>query len=90
MVKKKVTITNTSGLHARPAGRFVNKAKEFSANITLRRAGGDRTANAKSIVLLLTLGLGQGSEVEICAEGPDEARAVEALAAYIEQGLDEM
>ena len=45
--------------------------------------------NAKSVVLLLSLGLGKGTQVKLAAEGEDEQEAVEALAALIDSGFGE-
>ena len=89
MYKQTVTIVNESGLHARPASEFVHAASRFAADITIRRAGKDEAANAKSIIFLLSLGIGQGTEVEIEANGPDEQEAVDTLAALVAAGFGE-
>lgn len=84
-------IINSSGLHARPATDFVNTAKKFQSKIMIRSTeeSEDSAVNAKSVVLLLTLGLGPGTEVEITASGEDEAEAVNSLIALIDSGLGE-
>jgi len=84
-------IINSSGLHARPATDFVNTAKKFKSKITIRSTteSGESAVNAKSVILLLTLGLGPGAEVEITASGEDETEAVGSLIALIESGLGE-
>ena len=81
MYSKKVTILNKSGLHARPASEFISMASKFKSRITIKKVGGDEEdeANAKSIVMVLSLALAQGTEVEITAKGEDEAEAVDAL-----------
>lgn len=89
MYKKKTVIINKTGLHARPAADFVKEAKKFSADITIKRAGGEDAANAKSIFRLLGLCLEQFAEVEISAEGTDEKQAVDSLAALIDSGFGE-
>lgn len=89
MYQKIVTVRNESGLHARPASVFTAEAKRFQSAVTIRRAGGEAGVNAKSMVKLLALGICKGQPVELTAEGPDEAEAVEALAALIEQGFGE-
>ena len=76
-MEKTVTIKNASGLHARPAGMFVKKASEFKA------------VNAKSIMGIMSLGLAQGDEVVICANGEDQESAVNALVELIESGFGE-
>lgn len=82
MYVKKATVINPTGLHARPAADFVKCATAYSASITVGRPG-DGGINAKSIIMLLSQGLTQGTEVEIAAEGPDEKEAVEALVALL-------
>ena len=73
MYTRQTTIANVTGLHARPASDFIAAANKFESDITIRRLQGEDTeeANAKSIVHLLTLGLSQGEDVEISAEGGD-------------------
>lgn len=90
MYKKTVTVLNKTGLHARPASDFVKAAAKFSSKITIKRLDEDMDeANAKSIVFLLSLGIGQGTEVEISARGDDEQQAVDELTALIESGFGE-
>ena len=91
MYTKVVSIRNPSGLHARPASEFVAAAKGFQSRITLRRKDDDSAeGNAKSIIILLSLGLCRGEAVELSAEGPDEEQAVETLAALIDSGFGEL
>jgi len=91
MYTKITKVINHSGLHARPASLFVAEAKKFDSTITIRNTadGENNAVNAKSIVLLLTLGAGAGTEVEISAEGEDEVQAVNSLVAIIETGFGE-
>ena len=71
------TITHAVGLHARPAALFVQTAKRYAASITVRT--GERQANAKSMVQVITLAAQQGSELRIQAEGDDAEQALQAL-----------
>ncbi|MDQ1155505.1 phosphoenolpyruvate--protein phosphotransferase [Brevundimonas sp. SORGH_AS_0993] len=71
------TVSYPSGLHARPASRWVDAARGFSAQIRVRH--GDETADAKSLVSLLQLGLTQGAVVTVSSAGPDAAAALDAL-----------
>lgn len=87
MTKREVTIVNALGLHARAAARFVHLASTFTSQIRVSRGG--RTMDGKSILGLLLLSAGRGTVVEICAEGPDEDRAVDALAALTARGFEE-
>ena len=85
-----VTVQNISGLHARPASEFVARAKGFQSKISIRRMESDKPGgNAKSIIVLLSMGICQGESVEITAEGPDEQEAVAELTALIESGFGE-
>lgn len=72
-------IRNRMGLHARPAAQFVTTANRFAAQITVRK--GNKSANAKSINQVATLGARQGDEVVVDATGPDAGAAVAALQA---------
>lgn len=83
MVKKTVTIGNKSGLHARPARVFVEKAQSFASEIYLA-CPGEEPVNGKSILGILTLGAEKGKTIEISAEGPDAERAVAELVKLIE------
>ena len=77
MCQQEVTITAPNGLHTRPAAQFVKEAKAFTSDITL--ISGGKSASAKSLFKLQTLGLTQGTVVTISAEGEDEKQAVEHL-----------
>lgn len=87
MYAKKTLITNRTGLHARPAAEFVAAAGKFKSRIMLKRLDNSKEANAKSIVLVLSLGLVQGNRVEIAAIGEDEVQAVDTLVDLLEHGL---
>lgn len=91
MYTRITTVKNPTGLHARPATEFVTEAKKYKSKIKIQReeAAPEEAVNAKSVVLLLTLGLGQGSRVAVSAEGEDEREAVEALIALIDSGFQE-
>ena len=91
MYSKCVMVRNPSGLHARPASEFVATAKGFQSKISVRHPGDDSyLGNAKSIIIMLSMGVAQGDSVEILADGPDEQQAVDALIALIESGFGEM
>lgn len=89
MCEKTTSIINPSGLHARPASDFVKAASAYKSRITLTNLATGAAANAKSIVMLLTLGLACGTQVEISAEGEDETAAVEALVGLLDSGCGE-
>lgn len=89
MYSRSTTIVNETGLHARPASDFIKAANGYESDITIKKVDGAMGINAKSIVLLLTLGLAQGTAVEISAEGPDEQAAVDGLITLIDSGFGE-
>lgn len=85
MAEKNFTITADTGIHARPATQLVNKAGQFESEITLEYKG--KSVNLKSIMGVMSLGVGQNAEVAIKAEGPDADEAIEALDAVMQEGL---
>lgn len=82
MTVKETTIGNSSGLHARPASMIVEHLKALDAKVEIRK--GEKKANAASIMSLLALGALSGDAVEIHADGPDAAAAIE----YVDQMLN--
>ena len=72
-----LTIRNKTGLHARPAMLFVQTASRFKSRIRATREG--HTVDAKSILMIMSMGLVKGTEITIAADGEDEAAAVKAL-----------
>jgi phosphotransferase system HPr (HPr) family protein len=76
-----LTVADPSGLHARPAARFVQAASRFESRIVLRHGG--READAKSLIALLGLTIRPSSEIVIAAEGSDAEAALAALAAEL-------
>lgn len=87
MEKTVVTLTNKSGLHARPAAQFVQKAASFQSKVKLE--GNGKTADAKSILQVLGMGLKQGTAITITAEGVDEKQCIQALEALVENNFGE-
>ena len=82
-----IEITNPTGLHARPAKTFVTLVTDYNSSIKVACNG--KTANAKSLISLLTLGAEQGAVLEIDIDGDDEDQAVVAIRECIESGLGE-
>ncbi|WP_280769828.1 phosphocarrier protein HPr [Salipaludibacillus daqingensis] len=87
MAEKKFTITAETGIHARPATQLVNKAGQYESEVTLEYNG--KSVNLKSIMGVMSLGVGQGSEVTIKAEGPDAEAALQGLDEVMKQGLSD-
>jgi len=80
-------IRNRRGLHARAAAKFVTLAERFGAAVDVVKDG--QIVPARSIMGLMMLGAGQGSAIELRAEGWDAKEALEALAALVEAGFHE-
>lgn len=89
MYSREIEIQNAAGLHARPASAFVHLAGRFRSEIELRRVGEESRYNAKSIIMVLALGLARGERAVLTAHGPDEREAVESLAALVAALTDE-
>ena len=85
--RRKAVICNRRGLHARAAAKFVKLAFEFTSEITV--AKGESAVSGRSIMGLMMLAAGPGTEIELSAAGPDAQRAVDALAALVAGGFDE-
>ncbi|HIX70062.1 MULTISPECIES: phosphocarrier protein HPr [Enterococcus] len=77
MEKKDFHVVAETGIHARPATLLVQTASKFSSDINLEYKG--KSVNLKSIMGVMSLGVGQGSDVTISAEGADEKEAMEAI-----------
>lgn len=86
MKSTKITINHPSGLHARPTTQFVAEASKFNSEITLTNHL-NRSANGKSIMAILGLGVTGQTEIELSANGPDEDQALNALKLLLETEL---
>ena len=82
-----LNICNARGLHARASAKFVKLASGFDSEIQVTRDG--VTVDARSIMGLLMLGAGKGSEVGVVAEGPDAQEAIDALIDLVARRFDE-
>jgi phosphotransferase system HPr (HPr) family protein len=81
MAEVRLVVLDPSGLHTRPAARFVKAASRFSSRILIREDG--READAKSLIALLGLTIRPMSEITLSADGPDEDEALAALTAEL-------
>ncbi|MGG3451493.1 phosphocarrier protein HPr [Domibacillus aminovorans] len=77
MSKKSYTVIADTGIHARPATLLVQTASKFSSDINLQYNG--KTVNLKSIMGVMSLGIGKGAEIVISADGSDETAALESI-----------
>lgn len=84
---RSITIRNRRGLHARAAAKLVTMAERFSAAVDVVKDG--QVVSARSIMGLMMLGAGPGTQVELRAEGWDAREALEGLVALIESGFHE-
>ena len=73
MEKKDFHVIAETGIHARPATLLVQAASKFNSDITLEYQG--KSVNLKSIMGVMSLGVGQNADITISAEGGDEAIA---------------
>ena len=87
MIKSTTRISNKLGLHARASATLTKLAGGFRSEIHLARNG--RRVNAKSIMGVMMLAAGIGTEIEIETEGEDEAQAMTALVALIDDKFGE-
>ncbi|WP_029463332.1 HPr family phosphocarrier protein [Serpentinimonas barnesii] len=81
MLKTTATISNKLGLHARASAKLTKLAGQYPCEVWMSRGG--RRINAKSIMGVMMLAAGMGSQVEIETDGPDEQAAMQALLALI-------
>jgi phosphocarrier protein len=87
MIKRNARISNKLGLHARASAKLTKLAASFESDVHMSRNG--RRINAKSIMGVMMLAAGLGTDVEIETEGPDEQRAADAIVALIDDKFGE-
>ena len=83
-----VVVTNASGLHARPATFFIQKANTYKCTIMVEKD--DRKVNAKSLLGVLSLGIAKGMTVTLIADGEDENAAITGLVELVDSGFSEV
>jgi phosphocarrier protein len=87
MIKNNITISNKLGLHARASAKLTKLAGSFPCEVWMSR--GERRINAKSIMGVMMLAAGLGSQVEVETDGAQEQEAMEALLALIDDKFGE-
>ena len=87
MTEIQVMITNSTGLHARPAAQFVQKAASFACKVKIQ--GNNKVADGKSILAVMGMGLTKNTELTIMADGQDEKECILALKQLIESNFGE-
>jgi len=86
-LRQTATIRNQRGLHARAAAKFVKVTAEFAAEVTVSKSG--QSVSGRSIMGLMMLAAGPGSEIELVAEGMDAQAALDAISALVDAKFDE-
>ncbi|MDR0450392.1 MAG: HPr family phosphocarrier protein [Treponema sp.] len=87
MTEKMVKVLNRAGIHARPSALLVQTTKDFKCDIYFEKE--NEKINAKSIMGIITLNAGFGTELKISAEGEDEQEAVDTLVRLFESKFEE-
>lgn len=82
MSRKTVEIINATGLHARPASLFAKLAGSMKCGVFLEKEG--KKINAKSILGVLSLGVGKGSVIDVITDGEDEDASLVKLVEFLE------
>ncbi|MCP3031367.1 HPr family phosphocarrier protein [Halobacillus sp. A1] len=83
MKEQTITIDLDTGLQARPAAQFVQLANRFSSDVFIEK--GSKRINAKSIMGLMSLAVGQGEEIKLIADGSDEDKVINELSDFVKQ-----
>ena len=87
MIERELTVSNRLGLHARATAKLVQLLSAYRCNVTLIAKG--REVNAKSIMGVMLLAAGQGTQVKLRVEGEDEQAAADAVQALFDRRFDE-
>ena len=87
MIERDLTVSNRLGLHARATAKLVQLLAQFRSHCTLIAKG--REVNAKSIMGVMLLAAGQGTQVKLRVDGEDELAAADAVQALFERRFDE-
>ncbi len=88
MIETTVKIINNAGLHTRPAATLVKIAAKYKSDFYIIKDGME--INGKSIIGVMTLAAGKGSELKLVFNGEDEKEASEAIIDYFNRGFDEL
>jgi len=87
VISRELNIINKLGLHARAAAKLVKLSSSFASNIDIEKDG--QRVNCKSIMGVMMLAASCGTVINLRAEGPDEAQAVDAICELIQNRFDE-
>ena len=81
MLEKRIIVGLQNGMEARPVALFVQLAGQYQSQLTVVYK--DMKVNAKSIMGMMSLGIGRGEEITVIADGTDEAEALEGIDKYL-------
>ncbi len=87
MLRRAIKVSNKLGLHARASAKLTQTASKFQSGVWITRDG--RRVNAKSIMGVMMLAAGIGSQIELETDGPDEAAAISAIEALFNDKFGE-
>jgi len=87
MIQREVTITNSTGLHARPATFFIQKANTYRSSVWVVKD--DRKVSATRLLGVLSIGIAKGMTITLAADGEDEKEAIDGLVELIETGFND-
>lgn len=87
MIERKIVVSNQLGLHARATAKLVQLLAPVQSTATLKAKG--REVNAKSIMGVMLLAAGMGTEINLRVEGPDEAEVADAVVDLFDRKFDE-
>jgi phosphocarrier protein len=87
VIEQELRVVNKDGIHLRPAERIAQAAGGFASEVSL--LNGTCKVNGKSILGILALEAGLGTRVTVVVDGPDEAEAMQAIAALFKEGFGE-
>lgn len=90
MLEVEIEIVNPLGLHARAAAQFVRLAGKYKSRVRLTRTDNGVTADAKSILSVLTLAAAKGTKLKIEVDGSDERDALDSIEEMIKNGFGEI
>lgn len=85
MKEFKYIITEPEGIHARPAGMLLKKAREYKSKITI--TSGEKSSDATRLIQVMAMGIKSGIEVTVAAEGDDEEQAIADMKEFFENEL---
>ena len=81
------TITDPVGIHARPAGLLAKAAKAMDSTVTVSKADGSKSAEAKKLMALMGMGIKTGETVTVTVEGGDEEASCQAMEQFFKENL---